>query len=236
MKKTFQIKKTFSMGLAACMMLSAFVMNVSAADSTSKSMQNIRLSYQNVIDEVNELYGLNYWLPSDQELAASGLSNPTLEELSSKVTIEEFRASLIEIAEAAAETEAIANEQAMLSHENASSPLGEFEVAAPRANPGDDYKILTRKVVGAEATLSAWASFGSYWHWTTIPTITTRKLDEAEHRFVGNDEKHKATLVDSGRTYAVTLVGTMYDLSAGIFWIPRDATQYVDFWAGSKSN
>lgn len=169
--------------------------------------------YQEVIDAVNSAYGLEYRLPEN----AAELND---------VTVSDFKTALIEAAQKAALEEAQTSEkwEEALNLPDATLPVGP---TARLRLMKSGYKNIT----GARVYFEGWAlNDAGYWVWDYLNyTRVDTDYNNTSHQFMGESYTYK--YLDARRTCAVKYSGTMHD-KVLLFWVPRSATQYVEWWAG----
>lgn len=229
------MKKLVSI-ILALVMLSMVGINAFAAtpiDTTEVTLNSL----QSVIDEVNEKYGLNYKLPSVDEMKEAISQTSEISDISD-ISISDFRDELMKVAEKAYTYEMQVSRQwkqaemAASLEENIMSYDNNAQVQSTVVN--ERYPKTFRKVKdGAIVYLEGWVNkYSGYWKWESpITKVWSLKDDDnTSNRFVMEDYSYK--FIDAARTCATTLTGIMYD-KVLVFWVPRDGSVYVEFYAGS---
>lgn len=199
------MKKMISAVLCLCFMLGMY---------TSVSAGTIDLAeYQNAIHRINVEFGLEYRLPEN----AKDLK---------KISVSDFETALRAAAQNARVEEAKANKKWKEALNQSDSLLPNGPVSRSRL-----LKSGYKNITGARVYFEGWAlNDAGYWVWDSLNyTRVDTDYNNSSHRFT--KESYTVKYLDARRTCAVNYTGTMHD-KVLMFWIPRNATQYVEWWAG----
>lgn len=182
---------------------------------------------KDIIDTVNEEYGLNYRWPTEQEMLDTGTSRTQILD----VNIQEFEEELVKAAQRASMQEMQVKKQ----QERAGSTLIAEEDLSQSllAETQTGYKRETKKKDGAVVTIAGKTyQYNGVWKWeSTLDTVSSAMdYDNDSQRF--DMQSYSYQMIDAKRTCSLTLQGTMHD-HVLVFWIPRDGTVYVEFSAGA---
>lgn len=183
---------------------------------------------KDIIETVNEEYGLNYRWPTEQEMSITGANKNQI----LSVDIEEFKDELIKAAQRACIQEyQVQSRQKQANHVISAKKNLFGMLSVDDTQTG--YKRATKTKDGAVVTIAGKTyQYNGAWKWeSTLDTVSSAMdYDNNTQRF--DMKSYSYQMIDAKRTCALTLQGTMHD-HVLMFWIPRDGTVYVEFSAGA---
>lgn len=226
------MKKLVSMFLIAC----TFMACATFASATGTGNTTGPKSAEDIIEAINEEYGVNFYIPSKSETTTFSADVGVMEE-GEQVVTKEVLDSLTpaELARLEAELRDAAeylSEQKKITDENWQEAIQKSDIATQSSTmplPRHMSKNVTRAKITFEGKVSD--SVG-YWRWTSLTTTSVRQDSNNEkYRFICPDRSYTYTLIDTCRTYAVRYKGTMYTKTF-VGWMPADHEQYCEWHAG----
>lgn len=230
------MKKLISLLISSVLIFSIGVPAFASETPSTKTVQSI-------IASVNQEYGVHFYIPDDKQskklTSEAGFNDISEEQIRSAnlspAELAQFEKELREAAEFLAKenakTEAAwANVVTKADEERTSNDTTPNNIASS-ANGLRLVKSGEKSITGGTAYFEGWANNNNgFWAWEYMNTTSvTPDYDSNEYKFYLSKATPK--YIDTGRTCAVSYTGTLHT-KVGVFWVPGDSTQYVEWWAG----